>query len=264
MSAATDARQGELDRVLDGQEPGAGLADELFAVVALLGEQVALRNALSDLTAPEDARRELAKGVFSGRLSEAALAVVSAAAGMRWGSGANLAAVLERQGVRALLHTARLAGQLDTLEEELFRFSRIVDADHDLRRVLEDRTASRAGQEQLVDDLLAGRAMGTTAALARRALGAANRTFGLTLDAYLRLAAAERERAIAQVTVARELTAEQAERLRTALSKQVGREVTLQVSVDPTVLGGARVQLGDEVIEGTVASRLRAAERQLN
>ena len=70
--------------------------------------------------------------------------------------------------------------------------------------------------------------------------------------------------AIAVVTVARALTVEQAERLRAALSKQVGREVSLQVTVDPAVIGGVRVQLGDEVIEGTVAGRLDAAERQLN
>ena len=100
--------------------------------------------------------------------------------------------------------------------------------------------------------------------LGKRAIGAANRTVALTLDSYLRLAAQERSRAIAVVTVARPLTAEQTDRLRAALSKQVGREVSLQVTVDPAVIGGVRVQLGDEVIEGTVAGRLDAAERQLN
>ena len=60
------------------------------------------------------------------------------------------------------------------------------------------------------------------------------------------------------------LTADQAERLRAALSRQVGREVTLQVDIDPAVIGGVRVRLGDEVIEGTVAGRLAAAERQLH
>ncbi|MDQ7993460.1 MAG: F0F1 ATP synthase subunit delta [Propionicimonas sp.] len=264
MSAATEARQAELDRVLDGQDPGKGLADELFAVVGLLRGQVSLRNALSDLTAPEDARRRLAEAVFGSRVSAEALGVVGAAAGLRWTSGADLTAALERQGVRAVLRAAQQAGTLDAVEEELFRFSRIIAADHALRGVIEDRNASQEGREQLVSDLLSGRAQAATVVLAKRAVGAANRTVALTLDSYLVLAADERSRAIAQVTVARPLTVEQSERLRAALSRQVGREVSLQVSVDPRVIGGVRVQLGDEVIEGTVAGRLDAAERQLN
>jgi F-type H+-transporting ATPase subunit delta len=140
----------------------------------------------------------------------------------------------------------------------------VIAADPELRGVLEDRNASAEGRQQLVSDLLDGRALPATVALGRRAIGAANRTVVLTLDSYLRLAAEERSRAIAVVTVARPLTREQADRLRAALSTQVGREVSLQVMVDPAVIGGVRVQLGDEVIEGTVAGKLEAAERQLN
>lgn len=264
MSAATEARQAELDRVLDTQDAAPALADELFAVVELLGGQVSLRNALSDATAGETARRELATAVLGGKVSPATQTVVEAGAGMRWGSGADLAAALERQGVRALLRSAQLAGKLDQVEEEMFRFSRIVEADHGLRDVLEDRTASLAGRQELVAGLLAGKADEITVALVKRALRGAERTFARTLDSYLVLAAAERSRAIAEVTVARPLTDDQAERLRSALSRQVGREVTLQVQVDPAVMGGVRVKLGDEIIEGTVAGRLEAAERQLN
>ncbi len=264
MSAATEARQAELDRVLDAQEPGRVLADELFAVVGLLESQSTLRNALSDLTAPEESRRQLAAAVLGGQVSVDAVTVVQAAAGLRWPTSGALVSALERQGVRALLRTAQAGGELDTVEEELFRFSRIVDADHELRAALGDRAASVAGRQQLVADLLAGKALGTSIALAQRAVRASQRTFDLTLEAYLQLAAEQRRRAIAEVTVARPLTAVQAERLRASLSKQVGREVTLQVSVDPSVLGGVRVKLGDEVIEGTVAGRLQAAERQLN
>ncbi len=264
MSAATQARQAELDRVLDNQDATPALADELFAVVELLSGQVSLRKALSEATAGDAARRELAAAVLGGKVSTATQAVVEAAAGLRWASGADLTAALERQGVRALLRSAQLGKRLDAVEEELFRFSRIVDADHGLRDVLEDRSGSLTGREELVGALLAGKAEDATIALGKRALRAANRTFARTLDSYLALAAAERSRAIAEVTVARPLTDDQAERLRAALSRQVGREVTLQISVDPAVIGGVRVKLGDEVIEGTVAGRLEAAERQLN
>lgn len=264
MSVATQARQAELDRILDTQEPSRELADELFAVVELLDSQPTLRNALSDLTAPEDARRQLAAAVLGGQVSAAALAVVQAAAGLRWATSGALAGALERQGVRTLLRAAQVAGELDRAEEELFRFARIVAADPALRAALENRAASLPGRRQLIAELLVGKALAVTVALAQRAARATERTFGLTLAAYLQLAAEQRRRAIAEVTVARPLTAGQAERLRAALSAQVGREVSLQVSVDPAVLGGVRVKLGDEVIEGTVAGRLQAATRQLN
>lgn len=264
MSAATEARQAELDRILDAQEPSRALADELFAVVGLLESQPTLRNALSDLTAPAAAREQLAVGLLGGQVSKAAVAVVEGAAGLRWATSGALVAALERQAIRTLLRTAQAAGDLDQVEEELFRFSRIVVADRALRVALEDRAASLPGRQELVADLLRGKALELTDALAQRAVRATERTFELTLESYLQLAAEQRRRAIAEVTVARPLTAAQAERLRAALSAQVGREVSLQVSVDPSVLGGVRVQLGDEVIEGTVAGRLQAAARQLN
>ena len=150
MSASTQARQAELDGVLDSQQVSPGLAEELFSVVELLGGQVSLRNALSDSTAGDPARRQLATGLFASRVSGATQAVLEAAAGLRWSSGADLVAALERQGVRALLRDAQLAGRLDRVEEELFRFSRIVAGNQGLRELLEDRTASRTGREEVV------------------------------------------------------------------------------------------------------------------
>lgn len=264
MSAATQARQAELDRLLDAQEPSRGLAEELFAVVGLLEAQPTLRNALSDLTAPEAARQELATTVLGGQVSAAALRIVHGAAGLRWATSAALVDALERQGIRTLLRAAQTSGQLDAVEDELFRFSRIVAGDRDLRAALDDRGASVPGRGQLVADLLRGRAGEFTVALAQRAVHAREHTFEVTVESYLHLAAEQRRRAIAEVIVARPLSEAQSERLRVALSAQVGREVSLQVSVDPSVLGGVRVKLGDEVIEGTVAGRLQAAERQLN
>ena len=116
MSAATHARQAELDGVLDSQHVSPGLAEELFSVADLLGGQASLRNALSDSTAGDPARRQLAGGLFAGRVSAPAQAVVEAAAGLRWSSGADLVAALERQGVRALLRDAQLGGRLERVE----------------------------------------------------------------------------------------------------------------------------------------------------
>lgn len=169
MSAATEARQAELDRILDAQEPSRALADELFAVAGLLETHPTLRKALSDLAAPEEARRRgSAAAVLGGQVSKDALAVVQGAAGLRWASSGALVAALERQGVRTLLRAAQAGGELDQVEEELFRFSRIVAAMPACGATLEDRAASLPGRQQLVADLLSEQALAVTVALAQR------------------------------------------------------------------------------------------------
>jgi F-type H+-transporting ATPase subunit delta len=138
-----------------------------------------------------------------------------------------------------------------------------VVSDPALRQALDDRNAPVSVRQQLVDDLLDAKAEPLTVQLARRAVASASRSFELTIEEYLRLAAATRQRQVAVVTVARPLDDEQKARLQAVLSEKLSRQLTLQVLVDPTVLGGARVRVGDEVIEGTVAGRLTAARQQL-
>ncbi|MFT4296483.1 MAG: F0F1 ATP synthase subunit delta [Micropruina sp.] len=263
MSNLLQTRLSELDGVLDSVQATPQVADELFAVVDLLDRQPALRRALTDPGADSGAREGLLQALFGHRLSEAATTVLRAAAGERWGTPSGLAAALERQAVRAVLSTAQQAGALDTVEDELFRFERLVAGDAGLRAAIGDRTAPLEARRRLVGDLLTGRADAATGMLAARAVGARERSFELTVAGYLTLAAALRQRALAKVVVARPLTPEQHDRLAAVLSRQLGREVSLQVVIDPEVIGGVQVTVGDEIIEGTVAGRLHDARRQL-
>ncbi len=263
MSSTQQARLSELDRVLDSVRITPQLAEELFALVDLLDRQPALRRALTDPGADADARGVLLESLFGSRLSDAAQTVLRAAVGQRSSSPSALAAALERQGVRAVLSSAQLAGTLDAVEDELFRFERLVAGDAALRAAISDRSAPLSARQQLVDDLLRDRADAATGYLAKRAVAARSTSFELTVQGYLVLAAALRQRALAHVLVARELTAEQRDRLAAALSRQLGRDVNLQVVIDPDILGGVRVTVGDEIIEGTIAGRLDEAHRQL-
>lgn len=264
MSATTDARLSVLDQVLDAQTPSPTLAEELFALVDLLGGQPALRRALTDPSTADGGLEQLVSALFASRVSVAAQRLLIEAARLRWASASGLAAALERQGVRALLGSALSEGVLDDIEDELFRFGRVVDGDAELRATLADRAAPLAARQQLVADLLQARTRPATLALAQRAVAARLRTFDLTIAEYLKIAAHLRDRTIAKVVVARPLSEAQASRLRSALRGQLGHDITLQVTVDPRVLGGVRVSVGDEVIEGTVAKRLTDAERHIS
>jgi F-type H+-transporting ATPase subunit delta len=263
MNAATEARVSELDRTVDALKPSAELAEELFGIADVLREQAALRNALADSTTADDSRRAMATALFGGKLSDTAISVITDAAGLRWGAGSRLTDAINRQGLRVLFGTAQAAKALDQVESELFHLNRAVAADTDLRQALDNRNVPLAVRMTLLSDLLSAKVNPVTLVLAQRAVAASQRTFEVTTEEYLRLAAAIRERAIATVTVAQPLTATQAKKLREILVRKLDREVNLQIVIDPSVLGGARVKVGDEVIEGTVAARLAAAQQQL-
>ncbi|MDO5534030.1 MAG: F0F1 ATP synthase subunit delta [Propionibacteriaceae bacterium] len=263
MSAAAESRLRALDAVLDAQPASEALADELFAVVEALGSQPTLRRALTDPSTPDEVRSQLTQSLFGSRVGGVTVAVLAEAARARWGTSGAFVAALERQGVRALLRTAQDAGQLDELEDQLFKVERLVDANPALRGTLGDRRSPLQARQDLLGGLIEGKVLPTVVQLARRAVAARKRTFDLTVQDYLKVAAELRERAVATVTVARPLTPEQEGRIKAALSRQVGRDVNVRVVLDPTVIGGVHVALGDEVIEGTVAGRLTDAQRKL-
>ncbi|MDN5570997.1 MAG: F0F1 ATP synthase subunit delta [Propionibacteriaceae bacterium] len=263
MSNAAASRSSALDSVLDARTSSVALALELFELTDAIGAQPALRRALTDPGTPDDARADLVGALFGPRTGADAVAVLAEAARVRWSTPAEFLAAIERQAVRALLTTARDAGELDEVEDQLFRVERLVAGDPDLRSAISDRRTSVTARADLLGGLLDGRALGVVTQLARRGVAARRRTFELTVEDYLRIAADLKAQAIATVEVARPLTDEQVQRLTDALSRQVGRAVKVQLIVDPAVLGGVRVTLGDEVIEGTVAGRLHDAHRKL-
>jgi F-type H+-transporting ATPase subunit delta len=237
------------------------LSRDLFTVVDALDSSVTLRRALTDPTTSERGRQRLVHSLLDGKVSSTAVDIVAEAAVMRWAGGRSFTAALERQAVRAQLMAADSAGNLENTEDELFRFARLVEANPDVRSALGDRAVPVSRRQELIEQLLAGRATAATIALAKRAVAARERTFAHTIEGFVTLAAAQKNRVVATVRVAAPLTPKQRDRLRKSLSQQVGREVAVQEIIDPDVLGGVRVELGDEVIEGTVADRLEQARR---
>jgi len=261
VSVAEEARLSELDGILDAASPTPSMSSDLFAAVDALDSSPPLRRALTDPNVDESQRGRLAHNLLDGKMSPAAVDLVAQAASMRWAGGRTLAAALERQAVRAELLAADRSGQLDETEDALFRFARLVDSSPDLRNLLADRRIPMADRQSLVDRLLEGRTNTSTRTLARRGVAARERTFDRTVESYLGLAAAQKNRMVATVRVARSLTGEQSTRLRAALSRQIGRDVAIQEVIDASVLGGVRVELGSEVVEGTVGGRLEEARR---
>ena len=248
---------------VDGGGDGAEIGTGLFAASAVLADQPSLRRALTDPSTETGARSGLADSVFAKHLSDAAASVVTEAAAQRWASSRDLGAALEQLGVAAIVRAADREGAGDRVEAELFEFGRTVTEHHDLRSALSDPARSVGDKRALVRSLLEGKAHPGTVLLVEQAASGTHLTLTNAIDTFVELAARTRNRLVALVRVAQPLADDEEKRLAAALSAQYDRTVHLNTVVDPSVLGGIHVSVGNEVIDGTVSSRLEEAARRL-
>ena len=265
---ALAAARERLDALLDGTSADASqLADDLAAVTALLDREVSLRRVLTDPAQPGAAKAQLAGRLLDGRVGGEAVDLVSGMVRSRWSRARDLVDALEQLTNLAELIVAERDGTLEEVEDELFRFGRTVASSPELRAALGAKGSDesvRTAKARLVGRLLAGRAKPTTERLVTRLVThPRGRSLDGGLEALSKLAAERRNRSVAVVTSAVPLSDEQKRRLGAALAKLYGREMHLNLDVDPSVLGGVSVRVGDEVINGTIAARLEEAARRL-
>lgn len=240
------------------------LSEELFGVANLLATQPVLRRALADPSRVADQRSALARSLLTGKVSQETTDLIAAAAAARWSVPGDLSAAVEQLAVQALVAAAEHEGRLDDLEDELFRFGRIVASQPALRMALTNPFVSAAAKRQLLTQLLADKVTPESLRLITEAAASPlGRNLDLSLEEYARLAARRRARLIAEVHVSVALTAAQRRRLAAALTQAYGHEVYLNVVLDPRVVGGMTVRVGDELIDATVATRLAEARRML-
>ena len=263
LKAARDRLQ-ELAHSVDTATLSA-VADELEAFAALLGREPTLRRALADPGVAGERRRELLDAVLSGKVSADTLSVLGALVEGRWSSAADLVDAAEVLTVDALLHGAEREGSLADVEDELFRFSRIVTASPELTGILGDRATGADRRRELVRSLLDGKANPTTVRLVElaAAIGIGGRRFDASLERLVVLTAERRDREVAYVVVAAPMTDEQEARLSSRLAATYGRDISLKVEVDPSIIGGATVRVGDDLYDGSVKRRLEAARAAL-
>lgn len=157
----------------------------------------------------------------------------------------------------ALFNIARSEGNVTEVEDELFRFARTLESSDELRTTLSDASLPVSRRQQIVEDLLGGRANPLTTSLVSMVVGAGrSRELPAIIDELVRMSATEGNKEVAEVRSAVPLTDDQRERLADALGKATGKAVEVKVILDPSVLGGVVAQIGDTVIDGSVKTRL--------
>ncbi len=257
MASLTSA----LDSALSGGADAAAVGDALFAVSQLLHSEPGLRRIATDVAVDASAKQGLVRQLFEGKIDAAALSLVEDAVARRWTATRDLGDGLERLSEVAVVKSA--GSDSARLADELFAVGQLVNDNPGLRDALSDPARSVDDKAALVASLLDGKALPATITLAKQALGGTYRTVGTALATYEQVAAQVHQQKVATVRVARPLSDADQTRLSSALAAQYGHEVHLNVVVDPAVVGGIRVEIGDDVIDGTVASRLADAQRKL-
>ena len=242
------------------------LADDLAAVTKLLINESALTKLLAEPADTAAAKVGLVDKLLTGKIGDPALKLVRTAVSQRWSTEANLVDGIEHIARLALLQRASAAGEVDEVEDQLFQFGRVLDAEPKLSALLSDYTTDAAGRIALLDKVVGSgsSANGTAAALLAQTIGLlrGERADEAVID-LAELAVARRGEVVAHVSAAADLTDAQRERLAAVLTRIYGHPVSVQLHVDPELLGGLSITVGDEVIDGSIASRLAAAQTQL-
>lgn len=236
------------------------VARELFAAARAVGDSSQLSGALADSAAAPAARRKVVTDVFASALSATTLSLLTSAVDQRWSSASDLIDGIEELAVRV---TALATAGVD-VEGELFRFSRTVAENPELELALGSRLGDASAKGALIEKLLGSRAHpATTLIVSSLVQQPRERRVRQMLARAERLVADQRGRKVATVITAVPLSETQSTRLASLLAQRYGAAVALNTVVDPSVVGGLRVQIADDVIDASVSSRLADLRQRL-
>lgn len=218
-----------------------------------------LRSLLVDPSIPMPAKSKLIGSIFSSH-DAASARLLAGLTTARWSDSDELIDGIEQIGIRAIAASADGAA----IESDLFAFARAVTSDNDLELAVGSTLSDPAQKAALVDRLLAGKAHDGTVAIVRHLVQSPRgRRIGELIQSAAETVADATGGIVAIVTAAAPLSAAQLEKLTATLTTQYGREPRIALRIDPTVIGGLRVQIGEDVIDGTVAARLADLRLQL-
>ncbi len=243
------------------------LAQDLFGILELLDSNAGLRRALTDPTRESADKAALATTLISGKVSATAQEIFLDLVAARWSSARDLGDALEVLAATSAIAVAEGqsggSANLDKLEEELFAFIRVVGSSHDLQRAFDDAQAKDAAKGELARQL-APEAGDVAALLIHQAVNAPRGLKPTALvQRFVELVAKRQQRWIAYVSVTRDLSVMQLNRLHAGLNNLYGRELKINVTIDPTLVGGIKVEVGSEVVDATAATRMAELRRRL-
>jgi F-type H+-transporting ATPase subunit delta len=242
----------------------AQFSTDLFTILTVLSSSVGLRRALTDNSRDGSAKSELITNLFRNNIGSAAKSLLTQAASLRWSNPSEIADAMENLAVEAVSATADKNNELETMESQLFDFTQVLISNSEFRQALNSAVGTDEGKKSLLESVVSGKYSPSTIKLLTYAVVLRRgRSIDATLAAYSHYVSNSRNRLVAHVKTAVALTDNQTSALIAALTKQLGKQVHVNIEIDPKVLGGISIRYADDVIDGTISNRLSEASRAL-
>lgn len=243
-----------------GTKDGLATGEQLFQAARVIGESAQLRNALADPSVASPDKAAVIGSVFS-TLSVGARDLLNGVVAQRWSTQDDLLAGIEEIGIRSV---AGSAPKESSIEAELFAFGAAVSSNPDLELAVGSKLGSASSKSALVTALLKGKASDETLAIINHLVQQPRgRRIGELIRTTAAVVADQANLVVATVISATPISDAQLERLRAGLAKSAGRDLQLNLVIDPSIIGGLRVQIGDDVIDGSIETRLTDLRLQL-
>jgi F-type H+-transporting ATPase subunit delta len=242
------------------------VASDLAAVAGLLQREPMLARHLADGSGDSSAKTALMERVLSGKVEQPTLEILRAGVSARWSATSDLVDSIQLVAQLSLLERARRQDQVEAVAEELFRCSRLLAGQPRLSSLLSDSSESPDGRVTLLESVL-GEGSGNTAITVSLLAQSVRLLHGQRLEDVIEdlahLAIARQGEIVAEVIAAASISEGQMQRLRSVLARIYRHAVSVQLTIDKSVLGGLSVTVGEDVIDGTISSRLAAAASHL-
>jgi F-type H+-transporting ATPase subunit delta len=240
------------------------VAEELLVSGFLLGGSPQLRNSLLDPSMSGDAKRKLVDMVFGVKMSKETVELLLSIVTKNWSTARDMATSAEMLGVRVVAVIVSKAKTTESLLSELFAIQKALDSNSELQLALSSTQASLESKQKLVSSIFAGKLSAEANLLLEQAVSSRSHKHATdVMGDYADWIAGFANESVAEVRVAKPLSVQQLDRLEKALGGQFGRNLSINVVIDPSLVGGLRVSVGGEVLDATVQSKITQARLQL-
>ena len=250
-------------KLRDTREEAWRIGNELFTLTSLLDHNIQVERALTDPSRPVKDKVDVLNTLVGGQAHPMTMEIMADLVGRKWSRVSDIANAVEDFGVDAMMYYADATDQTLKVAVELAQLHSALLNLPVVRSKLYDASVPSETRVKLFRELFADKGLNTiTMRLAEHATcNLRNRRYLTTIQWLINKFSRHMGESMVTVTTASPLSEEQITKLTAIYSKKVGRAVHINSVVDPSVLGGMRIQVGDEVTDNTVVAQLENLHR---
>ncbi|WP_288239952.1 F0F1 ATP synthase subunit delta [uncultured Bifidobacterium sp.] len=241
------------------------IGNELFSVTNVLDRNIRLERALTDPSRPVEDKVALLNKLVGDQAHEMTMEILTDLVGRRWSRVSDIANAVEDFGVDGMMYYADATDATLQVSIELAELHSALLNLPVIRSGLSSDRAPAEARIKLLYALVGNKDLNkVTMRLAEHAAcNPRNRRYLSTIHWLINKFSRHMGESMVTVTTAAPLKQEQVDKLIVVYSKKLGRPVHINSNVDPTVIGGMRIEIGDEVTDNTVVAQLQQLQRRV-